>query len=415
MKHLAISLVLLLSTLTFAGESVIYSFKGGSDGSQPQNTGLVMDTAGNLYGTTNQGGAGLCYDGQYLVGCGVIYELSPSGGGGWTETVLYDFTAANGAPLGQIVLDGNGDLFGCTPGGGAFGDGTVFELSRVGNSWSFSVLYVFHGRDGMSPVGGIAMDAAGNLYGATYVGGSKNEGTVFQLSNIAGKWTLTRLHSFVGGNDGLEPWGPVAVNAGGTVYGTTLAGGKYEGKGGGGVIYSVAMNNGKWTEKIIHAFQGGLDGLGPRYGIFLGPDGSLYGTATGMGYKVYRVTFSNGNWQKKNIYGFGPRNLGDPESGMVIDQAGNVYGTTAMLGGNSLGTVFELSPASGKYFYNYTLLYAFRGAPDSDLPTGQLVRDGNGDLFGATELGGNTDCGPQSNENCGTVFEIAPSRALVLP
>jgi hypothetical protein len=127
------------------------------------------------------------------------------------------------------------------------------------------------------------------------------------------------------------------------------------------------------------------------------------------------VALSNGSWQKKNIYGFSPRNPGDPESGLVIDEAGNVYGTTATLGGNSLGTAFQLSPASGKYFYNYTLLYAFRGALDGQMPTGQLVMDNTGDLFGATELGGNTDCGPQSNENCGTVFEITPSRALVSP
>lgn len=406
MKHLAISLLLLLGTLAFAGETVIYSFKSGNDGSQPQGTGLVMDPAGNLYGTTSTGGAS---------NNGTIYELSPNGSGGWTETVLRSFTMADGVTAGQIALDGVGNLYGCTYTGGAFGDGSVFKLSSSGSSWAYTVLHSFHGNDGMYPGSGVAMDAVGNLYGATYVGGSKNDGTVFQLSNIAGKWTFTRLHSFVGGNDGIEPMGAIAVDAAGTVFGTTSSGGKYQSKCGGGVIYFVAKNNGKWTEKIVHAFQGGTDGAGPRYGIFLGPDGSLYGTVTGKNYNVYRVTLNNGYWQKENIYGFGPRNPGDPESGLVIDQAGNVYGTTATLGGNSLGTVFQLSPAVGKYFYNYTLLYAFRGSPDGQMPTGELVLDGNGDLFGATKLGGNTDCGPQSNENCGTVFEITSSLAPVSP
>lgn len=197
----------------------LIDFTGGADGSSPYSN-LTMDAEGNLYGSTYRGGAS-CF-------CGVIFELSQANGT-WTETVLYTFTGAeDGAyPWTQVVFDKAGNLYGTTEGGGANNLGAVFELKKTGSTWTESVLHSFSGTDGGDPWTGVTLDEAGNLYGVTNLGGSANGGVVYKLTESNGVWTETVLHSFTGYPDGAQPadWGGVAVDKFGNVYGTTWSGG----------------------------------------------------------------------------------------------------------------------------------------------------------------------------------------------
>ena len=196
-------------------ESVLYSFTGGTDGANPP-AGVTVDASGNLYGTSSFGGAN---------GVGVVYKLSPNGSG-WTETVLYSFTGQNDGqnPVGGLILDAAGNLYGGTFDGGVNGGGTVYELSPEGGSYKFATLYSFTGGYG-GPYNKLAFDSQGNLYGATEGDGANGDGMVFKLTPVRGGWTLTDLHDFTDGSDGGVPYGGVIVDANGNVFGTTSLGG----------------------------------------------------------------------------------------------------------------------------------------------------------------------------------------------
>ncbi len=227
-------------------ESVLYKFcqqTNCADGSQPWG-GLVMDHAGNLYGTTSQGGGGALNCDKFKESCGVLYELSP-GAGGWKQSVLYDFCSAaacaDGAePLASLILDSKGNLYGTTLGGGnpacqvqAHGCGVVFELSPSGSAWSESVLYTFSGAtDGGVLFAPVVLDSKGNLSGTTYQGGNQGCGSgmgcgvVFKLSPVSsGGWKENVRHSFAGGSDGVFPLGGLVIDTSGRLYGTTSLGG----------------------------------------------------------------------------------------------------------------------------------------------------------------------------------------------
>ncbi len=195
----AVALILVASAWAGTG-SVLYSFASQTgDGFYPYS-GMISDKSGNLYGTTYDGGV----DSRY----GAVFELSPSNGT-WTETVLYSFTGTNGdgyRPVGPVVFDKKGNLYGTAEYGGAYGYGMVFELQQSGGTWTESVLYSFSAKgDGAYPASGLVFDAKGNLYGTTYEGGTSNRGTAFQLAPKGGTWTETVLHSFSGGTDGQYP------------------------------------------------------------------------------------------------------------------------------------------------------------------------------------------------------------------
>jgi uncharacterized repeat protein (TIGR03803 family) len=221
-------------------ERILYAFdNNGIDGNYPSTAGLVADAAGNLYGTTLYGGSG-CVGG---LGCGTVFELSPKAGGGWTEKILHDFSNISDGtePYSGVILDASGNLYGTTLGGGATGAGTVFELIRGANgAWREKILYSFayySHRDGINPYGGLVFDTAGNLYGTTDGGGAYGYGTVFELSPQAdGTWTEKIAHDFdLNGIDGINPLAGLIIDAAGNLYGTTSFGGAY----GDGTVFEI--------------------------------------------------------------------------------------------------------------------------------------------------------------------------------
>ena len=255
-------------------ETVLYRFTGGGDGGNPVLGNLIFDQAGNMYGTTNYGGAS---------GNGAVYKLSRSGGG-WTESVIYSFAGGNdGAfPFAGLLFDSAGNLYGTTVNGGGTGCtngcGTIYELSPSGSGWTENVLYRFQGgNDGFYADGGLIFDQAGNLYGGTYNGGSGGGGTVYELSPSGGGWTLNVLYSFVGTRWGLAD--RLTFDAAGNLYGTT----QYGGANGDGNVFKLTNSGGNWSYTDLHDFTYGIDGGVPVDTPVFDASGNLYGTAFGGG------------------------------------------------------------------------------------------------------------------------------------
>jgi uncharacterized repeat protein (TIGR03803 family) len=404
MKRLALSLFLLFTTLAYAGETVLYTFKGGTDGYRP-NGPLVSDAAGNLYGTTFYGGNEKC-----SIGCGTVFELSPDGHGGWTETVLYRFTGgADGQnPNGGLILDSQGNLYGTTLGSGASCApkcGSAFELSLGAKGWVITVLHAFRGgKDGGNVLGGLTADSAGNLYGTTRTFGPKGAGTTFQLSRLGDGWTLKTLHAFALDPNGASPEGSLVVDpAGTTIYGAAGFGGP----SGYGVAFGLTLNAKKqWTEQVLFPFPGGNRGANPTFGLSSDSSGNLYGiaTKTTIGLElVYQLSKSQGKWTEKTIFSFRYPATGQPdgaEGNVFVDQGGNLLGLGD--GGSARdGTIYELSQSQGKW--TETLLYSFVGLSGGVLPLGPPIMDQSGNLYGVTTEGGS---GCSGNGGCGVVFEF---------
>lgn len=248
----------------------LYSFQGDPDGAFPEIAELIFDHAGNLYGTT--------YNGGLSIGLGgTVYELTPSGNGNWTESVLYRFM---GPPDGEradagVILDSGGNLYGTTHDGGQYGYGIVYKLSPSNGNWTESVLYSFqNGSDGGNPYSGLILDS-GNLYGATS-SDTSGGGTVFELSPSGGGWTLTTLYSFVGspmGGFGCGPVGSIVMSAG-SIYGTTLCDGVFQY----GNVFKLTPSNGSWIYTDLHDFTGGSDGGSSYSNVEFDGSGNLYGT-----------------------------------------------------------------------------------------------------------------------------------------
>lgn len=385
--------VIAMSTLaaTAQTEKILYSFTGSSDGGSPEG-GVVVDAKGNLYGTAFSGGAN---------GGGAVFELSPSGGGVWTEKAIYSFSfgSSEGAlPASGLVFDTQGNLYGMTIAGGS-GYGTVFELSPSGASWTEKTLYTFAGgTDGsVAFATGLAMDRAGDLYGVTDIGGTYGFGTVFELvAGSNGTWTKKTLHSFSGGNDGASPYGERPVlDSSGDVFGQVQSGGPHDF----GLIFEmVPGSNGSWSEKIVHAFAGASDGSS-SYGLTFDAAGNLFGNST---YSTIEVTpGSNGVWTEKILHTFiGGSDGAYPNTALTFDKSGILYGATNS-GGNHRGTVFSLTPASNGTWTEKILHRFAPGGGDGIYPFyGALALDAQGNLYGTTSEGGSS--------NQGVVYEITP-------
>jgi uncharacterized repeat protein (TIGR03803 family) len=324
---------------------VLHSF-AFSDGANPYG-GLIFDATGNLYGTTYYGGPN---------GAGVVFKLKPNADGSWTENVLYSFCAAfncsDGAnPSAGLIFDTAGNLYGTTQTGGftstacGRGCGVVFKLTpNTDGSWTESVLHSFtQVPDGSDPYAGLIFDPAGNLYGTTgYGGGTNNTGVVFELKpNADGSWTESVLYSFTGFSDGANPYGGLIFDATGNLYGTTYGGNP------GAVVFKLKPNaDGSWTESVLHSFPLNFD---PTAGLIFDTAGNLYGTiyfggpAGGGG--IFKLAHnSNGSWAYRGLRFFFGNPAQNPYGGLVLDKAGNLYGTTYGCGNGCAGVVFEVTP-----------------------------------------------------------------------
>jgi len=398
-----ITIGLILAQAAWAGPQykVLHAFGAGTDGGGLW-TSVSFDKKGNLYGATSGGGA---------YGYGVIFKLTRRADGTWTETTLHSFSNGdpNGSePNGGLIQDGLGNWYGTTHLGGAHDYGTVFQLTHRSGSWAELAVYKFgtQSGDGGEPTAGLVMDKAGNLYGTGPYGGAYNGGTVFELTPSAGGWDETVLYSFCPNTncaDGHTPFAGLILDASGNLYGTTYTGGAHKVDG---TVYQLMPTPTGWKEKVLHSFAVNYkDGHTPGWGaLLMDGSGNLYGTTAGggcCGGIVFRLTPGpDGGWKETILYGFKGGAAGfEPNAGVVMDKAGNLYGTTDY-GGSAFGcgVIYKLAPRpTGSW--KYTVLHIFEGS-DGCIPEGNLVLDKAGNLSGGTVLGGTT--------GNGVIFELTP-------
>ena len=420
------TLILMSATNSWsATENVLYSFAAYRHGHIP-SPGLISDSSGNLYGTTAEGGASAN---------GTVFELTPAADGSWKQEILYNFAGSPDAyfPVAGLTFGSDGTLYGTTEGGGDFGYGTVFELSRDRGQWNEKVLYSFTGgNDGYFPNSSVVLDADGNIYGTTVYGGTNSAGVVFELTHPSGHWTEEVLYSFCtlsGCADGAYP-NSVILGKHGNLYGTTAWDGPDPSEG---VVFELTPEGSSgWTEKIIHAFQGSSDGATPTGNLVFDKAGNLYGATTeggnasscsppiGCGTVFELTPRAGGAWAEKVIHSFAGGTDGiSPWGGLVLDALSDLYGATQYGGegkcsqaGDSVtgcGTVYQLTPGSSGH-WTETVLHRFKKNSQGDQPIGTLALDSSGSLYGTTE--GN-------NYGGAVVFQLTPNaggqwRELVL-
>ena len=386
---------------------VVHNFGAPGDGDTPGGAPL-LDDQGNLYGGT-AGGPG-------MYGYGMVYKLTPQANGTWNKSILHAFSAGSGGanPWGSLIFDGSGNLYGTMPLGTNY-IGGVFELSPGTSGWAYSVLFT------VSSGPGLLMDGLGNLYGEMGVGENKG-GALAELSPGSNGWGYTPLYNFCGQYgcpDGVAPPAPPIWDGKGNLFGTTTDGGNaqspcYTGEGC-GVIFEMTPNEGgTWTYQVLHRFaSSSTDGQGPFAGLVMDKAGNFYGS-TGLGGRyghrdggygngtIFKFAFTNGRWKETALYEFPNCDDGcEPYGAMVFDKAGNLYG--AANGGLPACAGYDC----GVVFrlspqkngkWKYTVLHKFT-APDGEYPLGVII-DSKGNLFGTTQAFG--------KHNAGTAFEITP-------
>jgi uncharacterized repeat protein (TIGR03803 family) len=385
---------LLMADAWPATTKILHVF-GSSEGQGAYNG--VIDSAGNLFGVTiSDGGPGAC---------GIVYELTPTTSGPWVASTLYTFDGSEGCYPDELILDSAGNLYGTTQLGPGYSAGGVYELAPTASgTWQLTELYSLSTDQGLFPEAGLTPDAAGNVYTTAWGGGVQGDGTIFELTPAAdGGWAETTLFSF-DGTDGDQIDSTMIIDASGNLYGTA----EYGGDHGAGTVWELSPQiGGGWKFKVLYNFSGGKDGGN----IFTHPGalvmdaaGNLYGSAASGGQSGDGVVFelsptAGGPWMEKVLYSFGGRDGSQPDAGVIFDTFGNLYGETSNGGKDNDGVVFELSPtASGPW--KETLLLSFDGSGDGMEPAGGLISDSAGNIYGTTWYGG-----AQGN---GTVFEITP-------
>jgi uncharacterized repeat protein (TIGR03803 family) len=401
--------------------SVIYRFRGGTDGQAPFG-GLIQDSAGNLYGTTEAGGATNCGS---VFTCGTVFKLAADG----TETVLHVFQGGSDglAPIAGLVMDNAGNLYGTTPHGGSGSDcaydqgcGTVFEISSTGAE---TIVYSFCSQancsDGNEPEGALFADPAGNLYGTTFMGGPTGGGTVFEIP-AGGAFTV--LYSFQGYPDGNWPRAGVTMDGAGNLYGTTSSGGDTDGMS--GTVFELSKAG---AESVLYSFcECGAGGYSPVSVPALDMAGNIFGTTDNGGDNdkcldgdgcgvVFELTPDNGTYNETVLHDFG--NDGNPFAGITLDGAGHKFGVgcgsvcTEFPGGRHCakgcynGEAYEISSALSPYVPGrFRVLHAFGGGGGSN-PAAPLLLS-HGVIYGTTVDGG-YPCEAGGGTGCGTVYKIS--------
>jgi len=402
--------------------TILHSFTGGVDGAEPIG-GLILDKAGNIYGTTSGGGLdGFCGSHD----CGQVFKLAKHGSG-WVLQSLHTFygSPSDGSDPGtRLLIAPDGTLLGTTYFGGTgqncnfgygTGCGTAFSLrppqtacKSASCPWVETVLYNFQGgHDGQHPTSGLVMDAAGNLYGVNINGGDGNPygcvgfdggcGVVYQLPPSQGGWTENVLYSFADNGDSGNPAGDMVLDKFGNLYGTAQVG-----SGSPGAVFQVSRTGSGWTERVIQWLAASSDG-GYPIGIISDSAGNLYGAAADQGPQnggtVYELVPGSGGWSFDLLYAItGACCNPEGPSEAVMDAAGNVYGTTWAEGAHGKGSVFKLTPSGGGW--TYTDLHDFTGGSDGQAPYGPLAIDGAGNIYGVVSHG--------TSGGSGAVFEITP-------
>jgi uncharacterized repeat protein (TIGR03803 family) len=406
----------LFLTLTVQAQTyqVIHDFTGGADGRYPQ-AGLTMGGAGTFYGVTIYGGTqGTGTNCPYQLGCGVVFKLVRFGTG-WLLTPLHSFMGRPDGvwPKGRVAIGQEGALYGTTSvgGTGCFGGcGTVFRLQPPASAcktalcpWTETVLHSFTGgADGQDPSGDLTFDAAGNLYGTNEAGGTGGFGAVYELTPSGGGWTATTLYSAGYNNDNAQPVDGVIFDNLGNLYGVFAWG---HGELQYGSIYELSPSGGGWIEQNLYVFVRGAGGWYPLGGLLMDSSGNLFGTTAlggtnnGGNGTAFELARGNDGWTFNTIYSFAGTGFGyyGPVAKMTMDLAGNLYGTDSHYGAYECGSIFELTPDSGGW--SYRSLHDFDGG-DGCIPTGSLILNSDGKLYGTASAGG--------AYGAGVVFEIAP-------
>lgn len=357
--------------------------------------GVTLDAAGNLYGTTQNGGP-LDY--------GVVFKLTRQSDGTWDESVLHFFQGGSGGrgPVSGVTFDKNGNLYGVTVAGGvpcagrAAGCGTAYKLTpQPDGTWNHTLIYAFGGIEGDIRGTELTFDTEGNLYGFSSVGNANCCGVVFRLKpNDDGSWSEEILYTFKGGRDGNFPVGNLVFDQAGNLYGETAQGGEKDC----GTVFKLTPDpGGNWSESVVHSFCASKsDGWAPNGGLTMDADGNLFGVTvwgggaamppcplqTGCGTVFQFKPQPDGSWSYKKIHTFLDTPSADPSGGLAVDAAGNVYGTTSLNGTNDYGTIFMLVHNPDDSFTGKTL-HVFKGYP-AIAPSGKLVLDESGTLYGTT-------------------------------
>jgi uncharacterized repeat protein (TIGR03803 family) len=394
---LAVALLSFFSTAA-RGQTykILHSFGGIGDGSLP-NAPMIFDGVGNLYGTTSGGGITSCAP----HGCGTMFELSPSRGGSWTESLFDGFSGCPG-PESPLAFDRFGDLF------GVCGSNTsnVFALARGSNGWTLTLISSL----GAAAMGGMTVDTSGNIYGTTLDGGGYSQGSVYSVKRITAlRWDQITLSSFSCADDGCFPYAVVTPDRFGNLYGTNYSGPD----NGTGAVFKLTPHRGGvgWAETVLHAFQGsdhgGPDGGNPTAPVIFDSAENMYGsTYYGGAYAVgtvFKMTPNlNGTWTETVLYSFqGGDDGANPNGSLSMDQQGNLYGETLGGGASNAGVVFKLTRGSGGQ-WTESILHTFNPLSDGGSPAGGVVLDSAGNIYGTTQYGG------PNGFFAGVAFKITP-------
>ena len=374
------------------------------DGANP-SAELITDAAGDLFGVTYDGGA---------YGDGAVFEIAKTSAGyARTATILASFNGADGSyPMaGALFVDAAGDLFGTTLGGGAYGDGEVFEIAKTSDGYASTptVLASFNGADGSGPRAGLIADADGNLLGTTEYGGAYGDGAVFEIAKIGDGYasTPTVLVSFNGAN-GSNPYGGLITDAAGNLFGTTNRSGAHPY----GEVFEIAKTKTGYasTPTVLASFNW-ADGAYPQGELIADAAGNLFGTAGHGGAYGDGVVFeiaktSDGYASTPTVLAsFNGADGANPRAALIVDAAGNLFSITSAGGAYGDGVVFEIAKTSDGYASTPTVLTSFNGA-DGATANAALMADAAGDLFGTTIYGGASGDGTAYELSAGAGFQV---------